>query len=165
MNCPECGSADCRATETRQRPDNSVRRRRECIKCGHRWSTLERTYSRLPHPQKGQPVERLHVNRKRKLTDEQALAIFYADMSKTTVTKLAKAYGVSHQVVSQIRGGKTYTNLIAQAAGLQLCSNCIHWASSGCYCTMGFPDPELEGPTFAADCTLYEARTQETSRD
>lgn len=143
--------------ETRVRSDNAVRRRRTCASCGHRWSTLERIYAKLPHPQKGKPVPRLDPYRKRKLTSEQVLAIYHADLAQTTLLELANRHGVTRETVRQIRAGETHRKLLANSDGLHLCSNCIHWARSS-YCTMGFPDPEEEGPTFAAECSLYEAR-------
>lgn len=150
--------------ETRVRSDNAVRRRRVCISCGHRWSTLERIYAKLPHPQKGKPVPRLDPYRKRKLNREQVLAIYHADLSATTLVDLASRYGVTRETVRQIRAGLTHRKLLASTDDLQLCTGCIHWARSG-YCTMGFPDPEEEGPTFAAECSLYAERTQSTNLD
>ena len=41
MNCPQCGSTQTRVTDTRSSAD-SVRRRRECMTCGQRWSTVEK---------------------------------------------------------------------------------------------------------------------------
>lgn len=149
--------------ETRVRSDNAVRRRRICASCGHRWSTLERIYKKLPHPQKGQVTPRLRPHRG-KLTTEQVLAIYHADTDKTPLLALAEKYGVSREAIRQLRAGLTYKSVLAETGSMQLCSNCIHWARTG-YCTMGFPDPEEDGPAFAADCNLYEARTQSTSLD
>ena len=42
MNCPNCGSPQSRVTDSRAREDTkSIRRRRECLKCGERWTTRE----------------------------------------------------------------------------------------------------------------------------
>lgn len=41
MNCPRCDSST-KTLETRRVPDGSLRRRRECSKCGHRFTTYER---------------------------------------------------------------------------------------------------------------------------
>lgn len=99
----------------------------------------------------------------RKLTDEQVLRIFYANLEAITPKELAEANGVSRESVRQIRAGLIYAKVIERAGGLRLCSNCVHWASKGFYCTMGFPDPDTEGCTFATDCSIYEPRTQSTS--
>ena len=43
MRCPECARDDDRVVDSRPSPDaTSVRRRRECQSCGHRFTTHER---------------------------------------------------------------------------------------------------------------------------
>ncbi len=42
MHCPKCGHAESKVLETRTGRDNrSLRRRRECQKCEHRFTTVE----------------------------------------------------------------------------------------------------------------------------
>jgi len=42
MRCPKCSSTDTKVLETRTgKASASIRRRRECIECGHRFSTIE----------------------------------------------------------------------------------------------------------------------------
>lgn len=41
MQCPFCGSEDLRTLETRDSPNNMVRRRKECLACGKRMTTYE----------------------------------------------------------------------------------------------------------------------------
>ena len=41
MHCPKCGNDDSKVVESRDTGD-SVRRRRECLKCGGRYTTYER---------------------------------------------------------------------------------------------------------------------------
>ena len=42
MRCPKCGCADDKVIDSRAARDGgTVRRRRECLSCGHRFSTLE----------------------------------------------------------------------------------------------------------------------------
>ena len=42
MRCPKCGCTDDKVIDSRAARDGStVRRRRECLSCGHRFSTLE----------------------------------------------------------------------------------------------------------------------------
>ena len=42
MNCPQCGHHKSLVIDTRPRIDaKSIRRRRECEKCGLRWTTRE----------------------------------------------------------------------------------------------------------------------------
>ncbi|MBQ1895065.1 MAG: transcriptional repressor NrdR [Clostridiales bacterium] len=43
MRCPKCGQNDDKVIDTRPSEENRViRRRRECIACGYRFSTIER---------------------------------------------------------------------------------------------------------------------------
>lgn len=41
MKCPYCGSEEHRTLETRDSPNNMVRRRKECFVCGKRFTTYE----------------------------------------------------------------------------------------------------------------------------
>ena len=42
MRCPKCGSLESRVVDSRLgRGDRSIRRRRECSTCSHRFTTLE----------------------------------------------------------------------------------------------------------------------------
>ena len=47
MECPACQHADSRVVDSRESGD-SVRRRRVCQSCGHRFTTFERVDYRLP---------------------------------------------------------------------------------------------------------------------
>ena len=43
MKCPKCGSIDDKVVDTRPSDEGrSIRRRRECLSCGYRYSTIER---------------------------------------------------------------------------------------------------------------------------
>jgi len=41
MKCPYCGSENLKTLETRDSPDNTVRRRKECENCGKRFTSYE----------------------------------------------------------------------------------------------------------------------------
>jgi len=41
MKCPYCGSEDIKTLETRDSPNNVVRRRKECLSCERRFTTYE----------------------------------------------------------------------------------------------------------------------------
>jgi transcriptional repressor NrdR len=42
MNCPKCGHEDSKVLDTRTGANaRSIRRRRQCLDCGHRFTTLE----------------------------------------------------------------------------------------------------------------------------
>lgn len=44
MNCPKCGHEDSKVLDTRTgRENRSIRRRRQCLDCGYRFTTLEET--------------------------------------------------------------------------------------------------------------------------
>ena len=46
MQCPKCISTDTKVVDSRSTdPGSNIRRRRECIECGHRFSTLEQVLS------------------------------------------------------------------------------------------------------------------------
>ncbi|MDR0500549.1 MAG: transcriptional regulator NrdR [Coriobacteriales bacterium] len=48
MRCPECGSVDDKVIDSRPSEDGlSIRRRRECLECAHRFTTDE-TYRKRP---------------------------------------------------------------------------------------------------------------------
>ncbi len=40
MNCPKCGDGEPMVIDSRQKP-YGIRRRRECLACGYRYSTVE----------------------------------------------------------------------------------------------------------------------------
>jgi transcriptional repressor NrdR len=43
VHCPSCAAADSRVVDSREAEGGSaIRRRRECLACGHRFSTVER---------------------------------------------------------------------------------------------------------------------------
>ena len=44
MRCPICGSSDTRVTDSRN-VRNGIRRRRQCLECGHRFTTYERIHA------------------------------------------------------------------------------------------------------------------------
>ena len=41
MKCPYCGSENFKTLETRDSPDNTTRRRKECVNCEKRFTTYE----------------------------------------------------------------------------------------------------------------------------
>jgi transcriptional repressor NrdR len=41
MRCPYCNSENSKTLETRDSPENTTRRRKECINCGKRYTTYE----------------------------------------------------------------------------------------------------------------------------
>lgn len=47
MLCPKCGYDDSKVVDSRPSEGNAIRRRRECIRCGTRFTTYER-YEEVP---------------------------------------------------------------------------------------------------------------------
>lgn len=49
MKCPQCGHLEHRVLETRVHRDEEIRRRRECLHCRLRFSTVETLLTQYPH--------------------------------------------------------------------------------------------------------------------
>ena len=64
MKCPYCGSTEFKTLETRDSPDNTTRRRKECINCGKRFTTYEyvETVELMVRKKDGR-LERFDVNK------------------------------------------------------------------------------------------------------
>src|SRR3989304_3599925 len=56
MRCPYCGYADTKVTDSRE-SDDGIRRRRECLDCGRRFTTYERVQAVLAVVKKDGPRE------------------------------------------------------------------------------------------------------------
>jgi transcriptional repressor NrdR len=41
MNCPKCGESNLKVIDVRDRDCESIYRRRRCMSCGHKFSTIE----------------------------------------------------------------------------------------------------------------------------
>jgi transcriptional repressor NrdR len=64
MKCPYCGSENSKTLETRDSPENTTRRRRECINCGKRFTTYEYVETvELMVRKKDGKLERFDVNK------------------------------------------------------------------------------------------------------
>ncbi len=64
MKCPYCGSENFKTLETRDSPDNTTRRRKECINCGKRFTTYEYVETiELMVRKKDGKLERFDVNK------------------------------------------------------------------------------------------------------
>lgn len=64
MKCPYCGSDEFKTLETRDSPDNTTRRRKECVNCGKRFTTYEYVETvELMVRKKDGKLERFDVNK------------------------------------------------------------------------------------------------------
>lgn len=64
MNCPYCDSEGIRTLETRDSQNNTIRRRKECLNCGRRFTTYEyiETVELMVHKTDGK-IERFDLNK------------------------------------------------------------------------------------------------------
>ncbi len=64
MKCPYCGSENFKTLETRDSQDNTIRRRKECVNCGKRFTTYEyiETVELMVRKKDGK-LERFDVNK------------------------------------------------------------------------------------------------------
>lgn len=64
MRCPYCNSDNSKTLETRDSPENTTRRRKECINCGKRYTTYEYLESvELMVSKKDGEIQRFDVNK------------------------------------------------------------------------------------------------------
>ncbi len=64
MKCPYCGSESLKTLETRDSPDNTVRRRKECVDCGKRFTSYEYVETvELMVKKKDNRLERFDLNK------------------------------------------------------------------------------------------------------
>lgn len=64
MRCPYCNSEENKTLETRDSPENTTRRRKECINCGKRYTTYEYLETiELMVRKKDNQLERFDVNK------------------------------------------------------------------------------------------------------
>jgi hypothetical protein len=166
LTCTNCGASRGLHTVTVYTINDGRRRRlRTCKHCGERLRTLQ-----VPGEPEQLAQELLEPKARRystKLTAEQALAIRVAAANGQQLRKLGARYGISHQAVSQLVAGETWRHVggpirkprpPAPPVDGPTCESCADWCN-GC----SFSFPEAGGP-FAAECSLYEPRSQYTSR-
>lgn len=104
MRCPECGKKSLHCSSVKEtRTDEkgfTVRRRRECIFCKHRWTTFERA------------EEFSFLERRRKLSNHQIRAI-YDSKEIFCSQELASLFGIHVSTVRDIkRPSITYKKII-----------------------------------------------------
>jgi len=101
MNCPKCGHEDSKVLDTRTgRENRSIRRRRQCLNCGHRFTTLEEIVREgfLVIKKDGRREEFDHakiLNSLRKATEKRPIEAERLELLVTEVTDaLEKEYDV-----------------------------------------------------------------------
>jgi len=171
MSCPICGSARIEVCEVRICINGTRRRRMGCVDCAHRWTTWD---GPMP-PRAGAGLQRRPKatgKKRRLLTDEQVRQVLIRrDLNNSEAGRLI---GCLAETARQIRAGMIYRmvhpELLRPKSPADAppptvdgpsCHECSNW--TGAQCGFGFPDPLVEGLTFAADCDLYEV-SQSMSR-
>ena len=101
MNCPKCGHEDSKVLDTRTGRENRfIRRRRQCLNCGHRFTTLEEIVREgfLVIKKDGRREEFDHakiLNSLRKATEKRPIEAERLELLVTEVTDaLEKEYDV-----------------------------------------------------------------------
>lgn len=148
--CPSCNSDATKVIESRKTINGSQRRRHKCQACDFRWTTHDGV---APGHAGGYPP---------KITPDQVRMIL---LSTEPLSVLALRIGCARETVRQVRANITHRHVHPEiqrqgqpqvapvvADGLS-CYQCQHWADR---CTFGYPDPVVEGPSFASDCSMYE---------
>jgi transposase-like protein len=150
MNCPSCKSENYKAIDSRVLKNGTRRRRYVCKDCKERWTTFSTGKD-------AEPIVRFPPVANRRLSLEQVKQIM---LSGKSTLSLAAEFGISHQAISQIRLGHSYSYVYRQlqeegcalaSSGCVLCDQCKHWEQGAC--GFGFPDA---GDDFATDCVLFE---------
>lgn len=89
MRCVQCQHADTKVIESREAADGeTIRRRRSCMQCGHRFTTYERV-------EKPQLIVIKHDNTRELYSREKLLAGLYRACEKTPVTNMQLEHLVS----------------------------------------------------------------------
>ncbi len=86
MKCPFCGSTETKVINSRPTSQGTIRRRRECLQCGRRFTTLERVVAPLrviKRDKRREPFDR------QKLLRGIQLACVKRPISSETVEKVA----------------------------------------------------------------------------
>lgn len=162
MNCPKCGSARIAVRESRRCHNGTRRRRLDCLDCDQRWTEWD---GPRPDPKEAPRRKRSTPMRPKRnpLTTEQVrFALSRLDLNNTQV---ARELGCIAETVRQIRAGMIYRDVFPTMLRPKekrkppevdgpMCDRCSYWSDGKC--GFGFPDPLVEGLSFAADCELYE---------
>jgi hypothetical protein len=100
-----------------------------------------------------------HRHTFRRITPEEVRQVL---LHGGSIRKIAADLGRSHSSVHAILNGRIYADLFPElprrkTPGQLSCLQCEHYR--GRRCGMGHPDMELEGPSFANDCSTFLPRS------
>lgn len=158
--CPGCHSSRTKVWDTRLLANGSRWRRHVCHDCNYRWTTWVGK-----RPRRGRSSGAKHNRYRGPLSLEEVRLILTSPLS---AGQLARELGCSKQAVCAVRRGLSHVNdwpkLPRQAAQTgPSCLDCNRWESGSC--ELGVPDPILEGPGVARDCSLFERRLRRVVTD
>ena len=149
--CPACKTTHTHVISCSLLHNGTRYRRHHCHDCDHRWRSYD---GPQPPHRRGSTAARGHgicpeevqeMLTNRTLNHNQMAAKL--DLHKATVRNVRLGHILSHVHPELPRWA------MAQRP-TRTCERCEHW--NGC-CSLGYPDPTVEGPTFAADCDMFEA--------
>jgi len=115
VNCPVCGSDDCRVVDTRPSSDG-IRRRRACQQCDYRFTTFERIELRLPlvvkNDGKREPFSRdkilagLRLACRKRPVSAEALEEAAARVEQSILGAVAEISSaeIGHRVMEELKG-------------------------------------------------------------
>lgn len=173
--CPACSSEQTTTIESRKIRAGARRRRHGCHACGHRWTVYTDPQGEPLSEPPARPIPQpTGKPRQRKLTPADVRRI----LTRTDISNVAlgRELGVSREAIRHVRIGLAYADahpelprqrpkpkrLAEPPADAPSCLCCVLWRDGEC--GYGFPDPEEEGPGFAADCDHYAPVSQSISR-
>jgi len=167
--CPRC-ETKAYVIEVRKLANGDKRRRLACQNayCGHRWTEHQCSTDPKPAKPKAKPKRRRRAPGDLDLSDEQLLMIL--QQQELNNSELSRMLGCSRELIRQVRAGLVYRDRLphirrgveapVQDLGRR-CEQCNQWLG---YCTMGFPDPLIEGTAFANECVTFTQRSESLSR-
>lgn len=151
--CTVCGSLYARIIDAERCSNQSIRRRRECISCGYRWTTHEGPPPLIGSVRIYQPLsqpcdcgdQHVHLMASRVLTG----GIPYRRWE-------CRACGIRWSEHEEQRAAPT--------DGIT-CMQCLQWLPAA-GCGLGIPEATIEGPAFAAECpALIHSTPQSLSHE
>jgi hypothetical protein len=153
QQCPECGDPSSFRIIYSRMIRGQRRRRRHCKSCGFLTVDLD-----------GEPIQAPgRAGWTRRFTREQIAQIVMLKGHQTQ-RLTAQQFGCSGEMVRQIWAGRAYSDWTGISyrqplrPGEPSCERCREWRGPDAEhpCRMGFPDPVIEGPGFARDCSLFQ---------
>lgn len=156
--CPRCESRSL-VIESRKLVSGDQTRRLACQNphCAHRWT--ERQPGGGPPPKaktKPRAKGKGRGTGRGALGDDQLRMIL--ERQELNNTQLARILDCTPELVRQVRAGLIYRDRLPRiqrslsTAQRESCQQCVQWLG---YCSLGFPDPLIEGPLFASECSAF----------